>query len=133
MRSLLIVATLGSVASAAPTVYSEEPVPLPAGQSESDQAQFFVGLDDYSKLGFGVAVDRGEVMRTAHYDFSLRLGKVFYVTPRWRPGGFVELHSLDLDTFDATIGPQIQRRLGAEAAVQLRAGVGIGSEGAHTL
>lgn len=102
--------------------------------SSTASADDFIGPDAYGTLGLGVAIDHEPATApAANYDYSLRVGHVVRASDRIRPGGFVELHSLDLELFDAAIGPQVQYRIGEQLALQLRAGVGLGSDGAHAL
>ncbi len=136
MRSLAIVIALTGSA-AADTVYSEQMVdPKP---TEPVDHEPFISLDAYGKFGVGFAIDEGDAMSSerttpaANYDYNLRFGKTLRATDFWRPGGFVEIHSFDFETFDAAIGPQVQLRLGDQLAVQLRGGVGAGSEGTHAV
>lgn len=98
-------------------------------------ADDFVGIDAYGTLGIGVAIDHDPsgITPSASYDAALRLGRTLRATDRWRPGGFVELHGLDLERFDAAIGPQLQFRVRGQVALQLRAGVGLGEDGTHAL
>ncbi len=116
--ALLLIALTGS--AAAETVHDPEP----------DE---FIGVDAYGTLGLGIAIDHEDTTPAANYDYTLRLGRTFRASSRWRPGGFLELHSFDLETFDAAIGPQVQLRLGEQLALQLRGGVGVGSEGTSAL
>lgn len=46
-----------------------------------------------------------------------------------RPGLFVELHTIDFDTLEAAIGPQLQLWLFDTTSVQLRGGAGITGDG----
>jgi hypothetical protein len=86
-------------------------------------------------LGLGPAIDHDPPAHVpaASSDQSFRVGTTFRATDRWRPGGFLELHALDLEIFDAAVGPQVQMRIGEQLAVQLRAGVGLGDDGGHAL
>lgn len=102
--------------------------------SSTAHADDFAGADALGSLGLGLAIDHEPTTApAANYDYSLRVGHVVRASDRIRPGGFVELHSLDLELFDAAIGPQLQYRIGEQLALQLRAGVGLGSDGTHVL
>ncbi len=110
---------------------------LASREAAADEPDTFIGVDSLGMLGLGVVIDHEDSDPAASYDYTLRIGHVFRATDRWRPGGFLELHSFDLESFDAAIGPQLQYRISTgydgQLALQLRGGVGVGGEGTHAL
>lgn len=118
MRSVLLVIAMTSTAVA-------------DGYFEADEP--FVELDGYGTAGLGFAIDDDARSPSASYDYTLRWGKTFRASRAVRPGGFLEIHSFDFATLDAAVGPQVQLRLFGQYALQLRAGVGTGSDGTYAL
>lgn len=93
-------------------------------------AEEFEPLDQLGQIGLGGSMTGGEATR---FDSTLRLGHSRHATSRLWAGGFGELHTLGFDTWDFSIGPQAQLRLTDLVAVQVRTGLGAGTEGTHAL
>jgi hypothetical protein len=92
-------------------------------------ADSFEPLDQLGQVGLGAARHGDDLT----FDGNLRIGHSVHATgPIWA-GGFGELHTFGFDTYDLSIGPQAQLRLSDLFAVQLRAGVGIGSDGPQAI
>lgn len=90
-------------------------------------AESFEPLDQTGQVGLGASLDEHR------FDGNLRIGHVVRASgPLWA-GGFVELHTIGFDTYDLSIGPQAQLRMSDLWAVQLRAGLGIGSDGPQAI
>jgi hypothetical protein len=100
-------------------------------QASDGKEEEFMPLDRFGQLGFGASLRNDPFLDVNRFDGSFRIGHVRRVANRIYPGGFFELHTVGFDTYDAAFGPQVQLRLGNEAAVQLRGGVGAGTEGTH--
>lgn len=88
--------------------------------SDSEREDDFLSLGSIPQIGIGVNM-AGDSPR---FDGTLRGGAVFRLNKHLHAGGFLELHTVSFDGFDAAIGPQLQIQLGETAAIQLRGGVG---------
>lgn len=97
--------------------------------ARADDRDDFLPLDMLGQVGLGATITNDRYIDADHFDGTLRFGKTWRATDRWRPGAFVELHTISFDTLDAAIGPQVQMRVGDYAALQLRGGVGVDSDG----
>jgi hypothetical protein len=116
--SIMAVAALGGVARADDDGISS------SDSSDDNKEDEFLSLGAIPQIGIGI-----NLTDTApRFDGTLRGGKVFRMTKHLHAGGFVELHTLNFDGFDAAIGPQVQIELGNTFALQLRGGVGAAAD-----
>lgn len=93
-------------------------------------ADSFAPLDQLGQLGLGASQQDAKDLT---FDGNLRIGHSVHATGRLWAGGFGELHTFGFDTYDLSFGPQAQVQLSDLFAVQLRAGVGIGSDGPQAI
>ena len=86
----------------------------------------FIPLGIAPELGAGVAVNHGNKVG---FDGTLRWGLTGRLADWFRPGAFVDVHTVNFDTMDAAIGPQVQTRLSGDNALATRVGVGVDTNG----
>ena len=84
----------------------------------------------FGSFGLGVVRSTARDARADYgFDGTFRVGRTGHATRRLRLGGFVEIRTVDFETFEAAGGPQLQLRFGDSRSVVLRAGVGSEAEG----
>jgi hypothetical protein len=112
MRNLLALGTFAVMAAG-------------TGRASADEDDFDARV---LQLGVGIASVDSEPRET-RFAAMARLGVTWRTRDNLFAGGFLEAHTIAFDTFDASVGPQLQLRPSETSAIQIRAGVGSSSAG----